>query len=514
MTEPPRHPPEGEPGRDSAGDAVPAGAPPEHPGTAGVGETSRPGSDDPPTDAGSPRAADETYDSVPDDEAEADNWPRNPTVMYHFHDKVDAREAVLGIADGLTSRRSTGRVDMAEVNLALRHYLPPEQYQRALATLRDRHVVVLVGADGSGRRAGAYALLREVATAAHLTSLSPAYTLTDLGGYRFRAGRAYLVVDRLGENTVEVVQRYEADKLLHKLRAAGAHLVVTTTVTAARWAGDLVIDWEPPDASVLLDHCLAGSPLPLTDTDLEQVRRLVVERPLPRDVVAVIDRLADGGVEAAIRAHQDLDRRRISEWFDDRPAGRQVVEVITAAYAYGLPQRTFEQAQKRLLALVDAHAPGVREATSFDEVSLPQTRVGWSNEDGLLTTTRDASTGIRRVVFRSPRYRDGVLAEVADRYGYELWEPLEKWLREQAQSMDEQVRAQVSLGIALHARREFEEVAGLLQEWSAGLVTERLTASYVLSWLCLDDTLAPAALRAGARTTSGFRIYSYCGLMV
>jgi hypothetical protein len=97
-----------------------------------------------------------------------------------------------------------------------------------------------------------------------------------------------------------------------------------------------------------------------------------------------------------------------------------------------------------------------------------------------------------------------VLTELAARFGSELWEPVDRWLRELARSLDRKILSQISLGLALHARRAFDEVSPLLQDWSDGTVTERLTAAYVLSWMCFDDDLGSVALR----TATGWAVRS------
>jgi hypothetical protein len=465
-------------------------------------------------DPGSPpeAAADEpppeTAEAEPDEEegeSESGVLPRNPLAEYHFHGAVDASGARFGISDGRASRRSTGPVDAADIDAALRCYVAPEPYDSALAVLRDNHLVVLAGAEGTGRRAGAYALLRQVVGGARLTSLSPAYTLIDLNIYSFKTGLGYLVVDRLREDAADEVQRFEADRLRHRLRSGGAYLVITALPRAVRSASELVVEWQRPDPDELLDRCLTAAGVRPTGAERDQLRERNHERPQPREVVALCDRVSEKGVDSALRAGQDEDRQRIRAWFDDKPPMPDLLEATTAAFAYGLPQLTFERLQRRLRELVDA-AAGRDGSEGGDPADnpLPQSRAARGGADGLVTTVQDEPDAPRRVVFRADRYREGVLTELAARFGYELWEPVDRWLRELARSLDRKILSQISLGLALHARRAFDEVSPLLQDWSDGTVTERLTAAYVLSWMCFDDDLGSVALR----TATGWAVRS------
>lgn len=453
-----------------------------------------------------PRPASDPPPTEDDDEDDAIGPPRNPLVEYHFHGSVDATGARFGITDERATRRSTGRIEPDEVERRLRYYLAPPPYPSALAILRDRNVVVLPGEEDTGRQAGAYALLRELAGITSLISLSPTYSLAELGRYPFRAGQGYLVADRLGESTADQEQRFEAERLLSKLAAARAYLVVTTAPTAVRgWPGEVVVGWERPDPQRLLERCLAIAEVELSDPQLAQVRNRVAQRPAPRDVAALVDQIAASGVEAALSAGDDEDRQRVRQWFENTTrTRREVVEVATAAFAYGLPQRTFDRLCARLRILADAHAlDGRVDTAAADDGALPPVRVARNGADGLITTVRSGLGGTRRVTFRSPQYRQEVLAQLVDRYGDELWGPVEHWLRDQAKTNDDGVRGALSLGLALYARDELDEVDTLLHIWADGTVAERHIAAYVLSWMCLHDDLAPAALRTATSWSVG-----------
>ncbi|MEU7001050.1 hypothetical protein [Nonomuraea sp. NPDC046570] len=382
----------------------------------------------------------------------------------------------------------------AEIDAELRWYAEPDTFAPAERRLRENHMAVLVGTEGTGRRLGAIALLwRMPLTERRITVFSPAKTAAELAARSdFKPGRAYLLHDWIADGAeTEAVRRFELVRLARKLTEAGAYLVVTRAGRAV----STELPWTSPDPGGLFDRCagaMAGAARRSTE-ELAPARRRAVELQGPARVVALARQLARDArpVQEVLSAEEGGE---VAEWFDTKP-GRDAVHVVAAlVFAYGLPERVFERQLARLAEIRRAHETeaGARQ----DDGSEPQTRMEWSRDHPLIMVCAEGTGGSRerRVVFRGANQRTQVLAELVARYGYTLWEPLREWVRSLA-CEDLELQIQAAAGVAQLARISLREVGQeFLDVWASGLVMERLAAANVLSLMCADDTLAPEAL--------------------
>jgi hypothetical protein len=450
-----------------------------------------------------------------DDDVQDDDWHRDAQVINAFYGTVQATGASFGIASGTSTRRATGLVDAEQIEAVLRCYLAPAPLRHATEVLGKKHLVMLAGKEGTGKRAGALALLKDViATKAKIISLSPALSLGELtSDIRFRAGNGYLIQDWIEDSGTETVQRFEVERLLRKLAKVGengAYLVITTTVPMRRRHFEgLLVEWMAPDPVALFDTCLAkaSAPLPL-QSEIDKVRARVRELHSPAEVVTLTKRLSEGkSAEAALGAVEEFRNAEVAVWFDEKPKRNATLEVAALAFVHAVPERTFESLLSQLTTIADeirwGESPQARPSSYEDD--LPQRRVGWSRQHALIVGSNNNSAqanpfdGERRLVFRCEGHREQVIAELVRRYGYELWEPIRIWARGLATSTAE-VRVQVAFGVALLARESLQEVEeSFLGPWSRGLALERLTAAHVLSWMCMNDATAPIALRIALR---------------
>jgi hypothetical protein len=449
------------------------------------------------------------------DDVDDDDWRRDAQVINAFYGTVQASGASFGIAPGMSTRRATGLLDAEQIAAALRHYLAPDLFGEAAGILGDRHLVVLAGKDGTGKRAGALALLRDVtAKEARIISLSPALSLAELASdTKFRAGNGYLLQDWVEDTGAATVQRFEVERLLRKLAKAGengAYLVITTAVPARRRHFEgLLVEWRAPDSVALFDACLAkvGTPLP-EQSEIDTVRARIRELRSPNEVVTLAERLCEAkSAQAALGTLEASENAEVTAWFDEKPKRSATLEVAALAFVHGVPERSFESLLSQLTAITDEIRWGESQQArpNSDDEELPQRRAGWSHDHALIIGSYDDPAqvspldGERRLVYRCEGHRDQVIAELVARYGYELWEPLRRWARGLATSTAE-VRVQVAFGVALLARRSLHEVEeSFLDPWSHGLALERLTAAHVLSWMCTNNATAPTALRIALR---------------
>lgn len=229
--------------------------------------------------------------------------------------KLVARVRSRGLLAPTTPRRpgwvTTGTLPGHYVKETLRYYTPPapgggggeSPHHAAARILEEGRMVVLVGAEGTGRRAGALALLREHADQRQsLISLAPATSLTQLAEYAFENGRGYVLLDRIRETQETAARRIDVDRLTANLASAGAYLVITAGLRASDLLDlkGLVVEWRPPDPGQLFETCLDRLALPeIPATELERVRERVHDLQFPRHVVALAEGLAKG-VDAAL----------------------------------------------------------------------------------------------------------------------------------------------------------------------------------------------------------------------
>ncbi|MGP4094913.1 hypothetical protein [Nonomuraea sp. KM90] len=377
-------------------------------------------------------------------------------------DNITLTGSLIAVSDHLRTVAGpvTRELNRREADALLRSYLEPGCFPEAVRRLSMRHLLVLVGAEESGRRSGALALLSRMSLAeGTITVLSPAASAGELlSGTEYEPGRAYLLHDWIVAST----DRTELVNLARKLAELGSYLVVTRSGAPSQ-AVEVEHPWSAPEPGELFDLCLSTFDLRagLSPEALARARALALTLPTPAEVVRLAARLARGG---------EPDGEEVAAWFDTKPPMREVLAVAALAFAHRLAEPAFDRQLARLEQL--CHEIGRRPVT------------------GPLIGAESGLVG-----FRAAHQRGRVLAELAGRYGFSLWQPLREWvLSLPGQGPAVQVRA--AQGVALLAGHSPKEVRQeLIEVWARGSAAERVAAANVLSYMCADDTLAPEALR-------------------
>ncbi|NRQ35127.1 hypothetical protein HII36_25355 [Nonomuraea sp. NN258] len=357
----------------------------------------------------------------------------------------------------------TRELNRREADALLRSYLEPGCFPQAVRRLAERHLLVLVGAEEIGKRLGALALLSRMSLAeSTITVLSPATGAPELiSGTEYHPGRAYLLHDWITAST----DRVELANLARKLAELGSYLVITRNGEPSP-ATEVEHAWTAPPAGELFDFCLrtlGGAPDAGQDA-LAAARRRARALPTPGEVTGLVTRMVMAGEPAC---------DEVAAWFDTKPPMHQVRAVAALVFAHRLPEPDFRAQLARLEEIHQSHELGPRPP--MGPLPLIAHRAG-------------------QVVFRVPRHRAQVLAELVARYGFWLWQPLREWIRTLArQGLDLQIRA--AEGVALLAGLSPKEAYDLLDAWASGRPTERLAAAHALSFMSAEDTLAPEALR-------------------
>ena len=121
-------------------------------------------------------------------------------------DNITLTGSLIAVSDHLRTVAGpvTRELNRREADVLLRSYLEPGCFPEAVRRLTMRHLLVLVGAEESGRRSGALALLSRMSLAeGTITVLSPAASAGELlSGTEYEPGRAYLLHDWIAGSIV------------------------------------------------------------------------------------------------------------------------------------------------------------------------------------------------------------------------------------------------------------------------------------------------------------------------
>ncbi|MFF0775738.1 hypothetical protein ACFYUK_43100 [Nonomuraea wenchangensis] len=359
-----------------------------------------------------------------------------------------------------------GELARREADALLRSYLEPPCFPEAVRRLAARHLLVLVGEEEIGKRLGGLALLSRMSLAeSTITVLSPASTVAELiDGTEYAPGRAYLLHDWIAVDTDPAA----LSVLARELAELGSYLVITRDGPPSR-AVEVEQPWAAPDHRELFDLCLSTYDLRagVAPDTLVKARHRAAELPTPAHVVRLAAGLAPDGARADAA-------EEVAAWFDTKPAMREVLAAAALAFTAPLPEAAFEARLARLDPIWQAHESGPPEPP----------------EPHPLISRADGQAG-----FPTPEHRGPVLAELAARYGFWLWQPLRAWVRSLT-AEDPEVRTRAAEGVAALAAYALKEArAEFLEVWAAGTAGERLAAADALSYMCAGDTLAPEALR-------------------
>jgi hypothetical protein len=443
----------------------------------------------------------ETPAEVPDP-APGDDYTEQLTgAVNQFTGPIYADGAQFGIGPRRPERvkAATGKLDDADVVAELRGYVPPGCYDTALGALGKDHVVGLCGEQGTGKRAGATALLRDV-TQGPLYVLSPMNRLKSLAEREYTAGSGYIIADRIAERKAADVD-FTWRTVRDRVRDQGAYLVVTTTTPAGPGEVDAVaqVCWEPPDLRAVLRARLTGR----ADGEevIEQVLAAWPEGGRLRDLVVVADDIVDGTPVAEALPKLDASLQdQVRAWFDEERDERDYLAVTALAFLDGARQRTFESALTKLEAkLAEAVVGGEPDpAERAQPELLRRHRLKLYAHDSLIKVERVGSEGVarHRPLFKEPRYRGFVLAELWAREEAPFWDGVSAWLDE----VMPQEGLRVAAGLAELARYAFDEVDDILGPWAGGRRgwSGQTTATHVLWLLSYDEALAPEALQLAA----------------
>ncbi|WP_420034417.1 hypothetical protein ACN2WE_19500 [Streptomyces sp. cg28] len=441
-------------------------------------------------------------------------------VHQNFYGALDAHQAQFGIGGADlagTRRRAIGRMDAGEVAAAVASYVEPDCFDAAAGALDRDRVVVLVGPQGTGKRAAAVALLKDVAGGAEYVVLSPDRSLEELAGrHPFGRGVGYLLLDRMHEGPSKT-EDFDWRRIRDKVREEGAHLVVTTVHELTGAAPESVrhVRWQPPDLAGVARLRLRKAGC--AEETVERAVELLPAGCLVAEVAAAADRIAAGDDPAVVwRDYGTTAAQPVRDWFAAERTLQEIAEVTALVFVTGTGRRNFESRQASLEPYLAAAFPGppaksLGEASAADPpedgaaAAVPAPRPSMDRRRSLsrneLAVTREFKQGsVSRtvVVPPTPQYRQWILEELWAGHSTSYWDGVRDWLTELVRGrLEPESQLSIASGLALLSRPAFDEVAECyLHPWARGEAGSggQAVTTLVLSWMCLDESLAATAL--------------------
>lgn len=432
-------------------------------------------------------------------------------VIINYNGDVNADGATFGVGGAgphggerksAGKRKVTGRLSPEDISAAVDLYAEPPCFADAVAKLQRSRVVVLEGQPGTGRRAGAVNLLRQVTRAA-IVVLSPLNSLKELSEKSYVAGQGYLVIDQV-RDPARADLEFTWSSVKEQLHAAGAYLVITNSFVGAATKAVPHITWDCPPPQDVLRAQLAGRPD--LDDIVRQVTTALADDASLTNLVAVARGIRDEGLTAqqALLKLDETAERQVLEWFAGKPDHREVTAAAALCFLEGTDVRTFEILLERLHEVMAAQVSGKRAkaAVRRKDAEILNERETWLYGTGLLDV-RDVPRGggtAQQVVFKDEAYRRHVLAQLWNGRTIHFWDAIRQWLTTTVEAGWDGTA--VASGLALLACRNVDEVQRMfLQPWSAGEIRwpGQVTATYVLWCMCQREGLQAVALQTAVR---------------
>ncbi|MFE7549439.1 hypothetical protein [Streptomyces gardneri] len=427
--------------------------------------------------------------------------------------------------------RATGLLEGDEIDALLRSYIRPDCFDGAARELSRTGVVVLTGPQGTGKRSGAVALLREtVGPSADYVVLSPDIGLDQLAERAFDEGVGYVVLDRTGTagttgGPAGPSSDFDWRRVRDQLRRHRAHLVITTVHGVAGRLPEAVrhLPWRPP----ALDKVVRAR-LVQARTPQETVDRALAGVP-PRCPVAVVadaaQRIAAGADPDQVwKEHSGSAPQAVQEWFDagEERSLREIAEVTTLAFATGIGRRDFESLQDLLERLLEpvyftpedppasgdgtapdapgqALAPDGRDPRQRRRARPVDRRRSLARNTLIATEMQFYGATTREVmVFADAELRRWVLQALWRDHPTEYWDAVSHWLAAVVGAdPDPVLQNSIASGLTLLGHIAFDEVVqSYLDPWARGESGEvgQALAVYVLWYMCLEKSQAAPAL--------------------
>ncbi|WP_214405704.1 hypothetical protein [Pseudonocardia lacus] len=382
-----------------------------------------------------------------------------------------------------------------ETHAVLRHFLAPPKLEEARRCLLDQRLAVLVGNPRSGRRCAALALLHrdppagtDPAVPIHQLEFR---SLSELIDHAYATGGRY-VVTGVVPAADDDQQELRVDVLLDRLRAAGAYMVMTSSMEDRAFA-EFSVSWQPVDHAAVLRAYIEENPLGRPDEDLTPLYE-VAHRIDLHELVKLAERAWQVGVAMACDEFGQARLTRVLGWLDEEPELPALVPVVVATLMPGCERRAHERHSRQLHDHIDDHL-GRDPSTADYEIGIRPSRSARPD------CVRVESSGRLDVIsLDADLTGDQMMAALGDRYGAELWAPVERWLSECPEQLASGIERQaLATGLCTFAKNDWLAVMDLLDGWVAESVLGRLAAAWTLAAMCEDERAVEDAVGIAVR---------------
>lgn len=266
---------------------------------------------------------------------------------------------------GLPRQSREGPIWPEESELVARTFVRPMGYLRARSSLMARHLVLLTGEPGSGKRALALYLMHD----RYLENVRAVDSVDDLMGLSVRRRTGY-VVDTADPDGLDAYTPQDLELLRQRLTERDSVLLVTASVdartSAGSWAACRVACQRPDPVQVLRSHLTfhLGDDwerlhLDLVDEDIVEIVR-TDDRPeraaaVARDLVE----LAAGHFTRAetLGALRDREHAAVQEWLRAHPTHEDWALMVATAVFEGHDFAVVTGRAAALRSLLAEHLP-------------------------------------------------------------------------------------------------------------------------------------------------------------
>lgn len=424
----------------------------------------------------------------------------NKAIVNNFYNPVvNAGTANIGTPDKQAythAIKRSGPLPQGYIDDVLRTYLAPAPAGDARSVLTAHRCVILVGDQGSGRQAGAIALLHDVAPDRKIVLLPPGTAIGELCERTYDPRCVYIAPDVELLNDGET--RTDTALLSGTLADNNTYLAATHTannlddpdnvITAVAWA-------RPGLTSLIAKH--------VAETHRRaQVLDQLKSADSPFTLRSLSKALQDIGqgvdIDQALQSLLNTEAAEVRDWFNSAPDQALITDVIVTAFLGPLPQASFERhraALKSALQTDKMEDGGSSRGTQL----LSQERHRRRREHRLLSFAKTGFAGSDIIVdFDKQIYRAATITEIYERYDDDVWRAIQQWL-EVTLIAPAPPRVVVAVGksLGLLAADNTAEVCGnFLTSWSHADPEEPVQAAavYALWSMCDTDQGAAGAL--------------------
>ncbi|MHA6627852.1 hypothetical protein ACU61A_20640 [Pseudonocardia sichuanensis] len=426
------------------------------------------------------------------------------TVRYYtrFTGPVYANSLSIG-GEQRAARHYTGRID-DEVEPALRYFTEPRGFAEAADRLAAGRLVVLAGAERTGRRCGAIALLTrrppaKADVSLPIIELAPSSTMSELVECDFERGGRYVWAGFAPADGAEDQLSFDVGQLAKRLRAAEACMVITSRA-ATKLFDSFGLTWERVDCRAVLDTYLSTSPDRYSPEETSALHG-VAGRRLLREMEQFFETLEKHGPDGVQRLFEQGAIDEAMGWVSEGKDLPYLLPAVTAAFLPDALEHEHERHLARLHSEIDQHAhrdPGRQPYA----VTLARSRLDapWWLHRAPHPLRRDE----RVIGMQGGVTSELLMIELHRCYGRELWAPVHEWLCAlPTTSSDIETEQALARGMAALIAVDRRSAEAVLGTWSRGSIHDRWAAAASISALCSDDSAQ--SLRFAMRWFDGNR---------